>query len=185
MRACRPSWCASGHRQPVRRTMNGAPSAVWSSTWPHGVGRRSKGSSISSISFAAASKRPRRSCQRSSTRSDQDRPTPPPASPLGGVGWLAVCRWYESIWTWLGHAARMAVPARSGPARSTRPWWSAAARGGGTFGRWAARANRIERAAPGGGANPGPLAPAVSGPDADRFSTLTVTALVDNSAARS
>jgi hypothetical protein len=58
MRACRPSWCASGHRQPVRRTMNGAPSAVWSSTWPHGVERRSKGSSISSISFAAASRRP-------------------------------------------------------------------------------------------------------------------------------
>ena len=38
--------------------MNGAPSAVWSSTWPHGVERRSKGSSISSISFAAASRRP-------------------------------------------------------------------------------------------------------------------------------
>jgi hypothetical protein len=74
MRACRPSWCASGHRQPVRRPMNGAPSAVWSSTWPHGVGRRSTGSSTSSLSFAAASRRPRRSCQRSSTRSDQDRP---------------------------------------------------------------------------------------------------------------
>jgi hypothetical protein len=72
--------------------MNGAPSAVWSSTWPHGVGRRSKGSSISSISFAAASRRPRRSCQRSSTRSDQDRPTPPPAGPLPGVGRPAVCR---------------------------------------------------------------------------------------------
>ena len=102
MRACRPSWCASGHRQPVRRTMNGAPSAVWSSTWPHGVGRRSKGSSISSISFAAASKRPRRSCQRSSTRSDQDRPTPPPVGPLPGSGPTGGMQAYESIWTWWG-----------------------------------------------------------------------------------
>jgi hypothetical protein len=113
------------------------------------------GSSISSISFAAASRRPRRSCQRSSTRSDQDRPTPPPASPLGGVGWLAVCRWYESTWTWSGHAAGVAVPAQSGPARSTRPWWSAAARGGGILGRWAARANRISERPQAGGPTQG------------------------------
>jgi hypothetical protein len=122
MRACRPSWCASGHRQPVRRTMNGAPSAVWSSRWPHGVGRRSKGSSISSISFAAASRRPRRSCQRSSTRSDQDRPTPPPAGPLPGSGPAGSMQVYESIWTWLGHAAGMAVPAWSGPAHLLGKW---------------------------------------------------------------
>jgi hypothetical protein len=94
------------------------------------------------------------------------------------VGRPAVCSCRVDL-DGVGHAAGMAVPARSGPARSTRPWWSAAARGGGTLARWAARANRIERAAPGGGANPGPLAPAVSGPDADRFSTLTVTALVE------
>jgi hypothetical protein len=122
MRACRPSWCASGHRQPVRRTMNGAPSAVWSSTWPHGVGRRSMGSSISSISFAAASKRPRRSCQRSSTRSDQDRPTPPPVGPLPGSGPTGGMQVYESIWTWLGHAAGMAVPAWLGPAHLLGKW---------------------------------------------------------------
>ena len=96
--------------------MNGAPSAVWSSTWPHGVGRRSMGSSISSISFAAVSKRPRRSCQRSSTRSDQDRPTPPPVGPLSGSGPTGGMQVYESIWTWLGHAAGMAVPAWSGSA---------------------------------------------------------------------
>ena len=181
MSACRPSWCASGHRQPVRRTMNGAPSAVWSNTWPHGVERRSTGSSISSISFAAASRRPRRSCQRSSTRSDQDRPTPLPAGRPNcrGSGPAGSMQVYESIWTWFWACCWYGCPGSVGPARSTRPWWTAAARGGGTLGRWAARANRIERAAPGGGANPGPLAPAVSGPDADRFSTLTVTALVE------
>jgi hypothetical protein len=59
------------------------------------------GSSISSISFAAASRRPRRSCQRSSTRSDQDRPTQ--------------CAAVVPIWTWSGQAAGMAVPAWSGP----------------------------------------------------------------------
>jgi hypothetical protein len=128
MRACRPSWCASGHRQPVRRTMNSAPLAVWSSTWPHGVGRRSMGSSISSISFAAASRRPRRSCQRSLTRSDQDRPTPLPASLLRG-GRPAVCRLDESIRTWLGHAAGRTVPARSpappaGAGGEPQPWRS-------------------------------------------------------------
>lgn len=102
--------------------MNGAPSAVWSSTWPHGVGRRSMGSSISSISFAAASKRPRRSCQRSSTRSDQDRPTPPPVGPLPGSGPTGGMQVYESIWTWLGHAAGMAVPAWLGPAHLLGKW---------------------------------------------------------------
>jgi len=45
-------------------------------------------------------------------------------------------------------------------------------------GRPPGRTWRIKRAAPGGGANPGPLAPAVSGPDADRLTTCTVTALV-------
>jgi hypothetical protein len=143
MRACRPSWCASGHRQPVRRTMNGAPSAVWSSTWPHGVGRRSKGSSISSISFAAASKRPRRSCQRSSTRSDQDRPTPPPAGPLPGSGPTGGMQAYESIWTWWGDLP-LVWPSRLGrglphllgkwvlqPRRSVRdPLWAGNGRAG-------------------------------------------------------
>ena len=118
MRACRPSWCASGHRQPVRRTMSGAPSAAWSSTWAHGVGRRSMGSSISSISFAAASRRPRRSCQRSSTRSDQDRPTPQPAGPLqrsGPTGGMQVLdrsgRGWDTPLVWLS---------RLGPGRH---WW--------------------------------------------------------------
>jgi hypothetical protein len=151
MGACRPSWCASGHRQPVRRTMNGAPSAVWSSTWPHGVGRRSMGSSISSISFAAASKRPRRSCQRSSTRSDQDRPTPPPAGPLPGSGPTGGMQAYESIWTWWGTCRWYGRPGWVGAcppagqvspstralsedpplATAQRGLWSAAGRGGG------------------------------------------------------
>jgi hypothetical protein len=124
MRPCRPSWYASGHRQPAGRTTNGAPSAAWSSTWPHGVGRRSTGSSISSISSTAASRRPRRSCQRSSTRPDRARPAPPPAGPQRGSGpaggMLPLMQVIKSILDVSRHAAGTAVRlGRAGP-----PCWA-------------------------------------------------------------